>query len=215
MDSDGEVPPMTKPQFWSFNHPIFDKLSTFDSKTIPALVKLVQNKNKEAKEELFHQLLGYIKTRLGKIFYQHIRLRNEVDDLVSFLSEWLLVVVNKLENGKLSGENILGYVSASLLGRCQDFLRLGGRLAPGAKFERSKCYVTQYPLNSDILYAQEDAQELLTNLLDIAKTDLEREFIRLRSEGYRNFEIAEMLHLTKTDISRMRRILIRRFNATT
>jgi DNA-binding CsgD family transcriptional regulator len=212
MDSDGDMSPMTQPKFWSFHHPVFDKLSTFDSQTIPLLVARVQQNDRIAKEELFHQLLGYIKTRLGKILYREMRLRNEVDDLISFLSEWLLVVINNLETEKLSGENILGYVSTSLRGRCHDFLR--GWLVFGPKFKCNKRQLIRQPLNSDTLYARENTHELLINLLDIAKTDLEREFIRLRSEGYRSVEIADILKLTPTDISRMRKALIRRFNAT-
>jgi transcriptional regulator len=57
-----------------------------------------------------------------------------------------------------------------------------------------------------------DANELLESLQSAATTDSEHEFIRLRMEGYKNTEIAQALSITTTDVSRLRKTLMRHFN---
>jgi DNA-binding CsgD family transcriptional regulator len=197
-----------KPGFWTFDHPILDKLAPFDSKKIPGLVTQVQNGHIEAKEELLYQLLAYIKTRLGKILYKESRLRNEVDGLISYLIEWLIEQIDKISQQK-PVKNIVHYTSVSLKFRCFDYLDT--LLAYGPTERRYYANITQQCICMNTIPTPANGSELLGCLQDITCTEIELEFIRLRTEGYKNKEIAQKLNLNPCDVSRIRKTLLKRF----
>jgi hypothetical protein len=194
--------------FWTFDHPILDKLRPFDNEKIPDLVIQVQNGSLEAKEELLYQLLAYIKTRLGKILYKESRLRNEVDGLVSYLIEWLIEQIDKISQQKPI-KNIVHYISVSLKFRCFDYLDT--LLAYGPVERRYYTNITQQCICMNTLPVPANGSELFGRLQDIASSEIELEFIRLRTEGYKNKEIAQKLNLNPCDVSRIRKILLKRF----
>jgi hypothetical protein len=199
---------MTKPGFWTFDHPVLDKLEPFDSKKIPELVKAVQNGSIEAREELLYQLLAYIKTRLGKILYKESRLRNEVDGLISYLIEWLVEQIDKIANQKPI-KNLVHYTSVSLKFRCFDYLDT--LLSYGPIERRYYANITQQYICMNTISTPANGSELLECLQDTAYTDFEQEFIRLRIAGHNNKEIAQKLNLNPCDVSRIRKTLLKRF----
>jgi DNA-binding CsgD family transcriptional regulator len=200
---------MAKPKFWTFDHPILDKLPPFNSEGISVLVERIQKGDIKAKEELLYQLLGYIKTRLGKILYKESRLRHDIDGLISFLIEWLVKLIEQIFCGKYIG-NIVNYVSASLRLYCLRYLDT--LLSYGPAEHRYISGVAQCNVCLDTIHMPPDANELLESLQSAATTDSEHEFIRLRMEGYKNTEIAQALSITTTDVSRLRKTLMRHFN---
>jgi hypothetical protein len=199
---------MAKLKFWTFDHPILDKLPPFNADRTNILIECVKNGSIDAKEELLTQLLAYIKTRLGKILYKESRLRNDIDGLVSFLIEWLVKLIAQISDGKHIG-NIVNYVSASLRVYCLRYLDT--LLSYGPIEHRYTSGITQCNVCLDTIHMPPNASELLENLQGIA-TNIELEFIRLRIEGYKNTEIASLLNITTTDVSRMRKTLLRHFN---
>jgi hypothetical protein len=200
---------MAKLKFWTFNHPVLDKLEPFKGDKISALVKRVQQGDKLAKDELLYQFLSYVKTRLGKLIYTDTRLRNNLDGLVSYLIEWLVSLVDQISQGK-PDNNILHYVSISLRYRCLDYL--GSLLAYGPCLGNYS--VSQHNICLETIPMPSNALEFLQLLQNAATTDIELEFIRLRTEGYKNTEIAKLLGITTTDVSRIKKTLLRHFNET-
>lgn len=198
---------MIRPKFWTFDHPILDNLPAFDAQKIPDLVTRVQQNDPQAKEELLNQSLSYIKTRLNKLLYQESRLRNNVDELISYLIEWLVTLINQVAAGK-ELKNFIHLISASLYRNC---LRYLDTLTICGPIERSyKVRPTQCNVNIEGIADITEPTDLIEDLQDISDSKLESEFIRLRIEGYRNFEIAKILNLTQSDISRIRTTLLRK-----
>jgi hypothetical protein len=200
---------MAKLKFWTFDHPILDNLPPFSSEKLSTLVKLVQKGNLTAKDELLYQFLSYVKTRLGKILSTDTRLRNNMDGLVSYLIEWLVKLVEQINHG-MPDNNILHYVSISLRYRCFDYL--GTLLAYGPTDHKYCINLNQHSLCLESIPMPSDAEELLEKLQSVVTTNDEQEFIRLRIEGYKNVEIAQFLGITTTDVSRIRKTLMRHFN---
>jgi DNA-directed RNA polymerase specialized sigma24 family protein len=199
---------MTQPGFWTFDHPILDKLPPFDGKKIPSLVKQVQQGDSVAKEQLLEQLLSYIKTRLGKILSKETRLKNDLDGLVSHLIEWLVGLIEQIYAGK-SDTNILHYVAVSLRFRCLNHFRTFFSYGPN-HYEYCPT-ITQCDLCLEMVPSPSDASELLEKLQGLASTENELKFIYLRVAGYTNKEIAQQLNLTQTTVSRIRKTLLKRF----
>lgn len=202
---------MARPKFWTFDHPVLDKLPSFDSVKILELVRRVQQGDIEAKDELLYQLLSYIKIRLSKIISTDTRLRNNIDDLISYLIAWLVKLVNQVSQGK-PANNILNYISKSLRFFCLRYLHTLPAYGP---VERC-CYanVSQCNICLESIPMPSETGEFLENLQSLAFTENELAYINLRITGYNNLEIARLLKITTTDVSRIRKILERRFNET-
>jgi hypothetical protein len=200
---------MAKPKFWTFDHPVLDNLPPFSSKKFSTLVRCVQSGDLTAKDDLLYQFLGYVKTRLGKILSTDTRLRNNMDGLVSYLIEWLVKLVEQISYG-MPDNNILHYISKSLRYRCFDYL--GTLLAFGPIDHKYCINLNQRSMCLESIPMPSNAEELLEKLQSLVATNNEREFIRLRIDGYKNTEIAKLLDITTTDVSRIRKTLERRFN---
>jgi DNA-directed RNA polymerase specialized sigma subunit len=173
------------------------------------LVELVQKGNIQAKDDLLYQLLGYIKTRLGKIISTDTRMRNNVDELVSYLMLWLVKLINQVSNGK-PANNLLNYISKSVRFYCLRYLHTLPAYGPAERC----CYsnIAQCNICLESIPILSDTVEFLDEVQSLAVTSDEHEYIRLRVEGYNNTEIAQTLKITTTDVSRIRKSLERRFN---
>jgi DNA-directed RNA polymerase specialized sigma subunit len=176
--------------------------------SVQPLVDKVAAGDIQAREELLNQLLAYVKTRLGRITRQETRLHGDLDALVSHIAEHLVDLVYAVSQGKQI-DNIVKYVSATLYIWCLRYLDTLLSFGKSRMKHLTGIVQERHPL--DTIYCVEVDADLLDTLDAIAYTDREREFIRLRSMGYKSYEIAEMLGISQVVVSNIRQTLIRRY----
>ena len=193
------------------SNPVLDNLPPYSRKQIDYLVVCLQN-GQPVKDELLFQLLGYIRTRLGMIIFRESRLNYELDSLISYLTEWIMEVVNNVSTGKNTGENVLGYVATTLKDRCLNFLSTLRPFGP-ANFSRDR-KVARQCLESVELYAPEPITDYIDKLFALADTEEELIFLQMRSEGYRSSEIAAAMGTNTKEVSLIRKRLYLRYKET-
>jgi len=203
---------MGKPAPWTIDHPLLNKMPQFKYLSVAPLVVLVQKGDREAQANLLNQLLAYSKTRLGKIMQKETRLYADLDSLVSYIVERIMDLIYAVANGKQI-ENIVRYVSATLYIWCLKYLDT----LPSFGRSRMKHLtgVIQEHCPLDNIFAASIREDLLDTLDAIAKTDRERAFIKLRSMGYRSYEIAEIMDITQVAVSNIRQTLLQRYKLET
>lgn len=203
---------MGRPAPWTIDHPLLNKMPQFKYFTVAPLVLLVQQGDKEAQANLLNQLLAYSKTRLGKIMQKETRLYADLDSLVSYIVERIMDLIYAVANGKQI-DNIVRYVSATLYIWCLKYLDTLPSFGRSRMKHLSGVIQEHCPL--DNIFAASISEELLDTLDSIAETDQERNFIRLRSMGYRNYEIADLIGITQVAVSNIRQTLLHRYKLET
>jgi DNA-directed RNA polymerase specialized sigma24 family protein len=195
----------------ALNNPVLDSLPAFSRKQIDYLVvRLQQGDN--VRDELLFQLLAYIKIRLGMIIFRETRLESELDNLVSYLTVWLMRIIENVRTGANTGENVLGYVSMSLKNRCKDFLSTLRSFGP-ANFSRDEKMV-RHCLSTVELYEKESLADCIDKLFSLADTEEEYIFLQMRFEGYKSNEIAHAMGTNKKELSLIRQRLYLRYKET-
>lgn len=166
--------------------------------------KISIEKQKEIiKYELINKLL-YLVKRIARRYIHMYHAMRYYEDIIS---EGTVGLIRGIDNAysQLKDNNIIGFVNASIHTQIINYLRKEFKVYHKKILKRiSKSIKVN---NNDILLI-----ELKELLYKVIKRDIERKFLELKEDGYKDKEIAEILHVTHSNVGIIRRQIRNKIN---
>lgn len=149
--------------------------------------------------------------RLGcAIAGRYVRLGGNSDEMVSSAMLGITVAVDRVKRGLLGHDNITGYIIHYIHQHCAEALRLDC-VIPVPQHNDSKIVVC--PITNDSIEATETRMGELYDILEhITHTEIEKEVIFLRQQGYTDSQVASNMNICKSTVTKTRKRLLERYN---
>ncbi len=161
--------------------------------------------------QLKEQILNGSDEAKETLILKHIRLAKAIargygndEELVSVAYAALVEGVNNIENCKHG--NLTGFLSTYMHLQCIDFLRTNSSVSVPSHVKPIKTEILRETVVSHDFKLTEDIFKTLI------QTDLEKQIYELRYEGYSDKEISNLLNITQSKISRIKKTLQQRYN---
>lgn len=181
--------------------------------------------DKAAIEEMILGNMALVTNKVTSYLEQFPQCNHFKDDLISAGHLGLTEAVNKMVASDVTEPNPTGFISVyiqSAIGELMD--REAGLRVPGRTYRRKKkkgtameVPVKEASIDADHVFQQEALQDpravvdLLDEIMGCCETPQEREIVRLRIEGRKDDEVADILGLPKTTAYMLRRGIFARF----
>lgn len=190
----------------SYNHPLWNDLPP-SFLTIEDVKELVQNKEWERLILLFGRrgllIAGYYIARGG-----------DIDEMVSAAMLGICVAVAEMKKDDFTNDNPRGYITSFIHQACFEVL-CHDTLIPVARYAK-RTYDTKRIFTCPLIDASDGTDDFdiieFDEIMDkIVDSEIEREVYEHRRVGYKDDEIAEILNVSRSTVSRIRSTLYERF----
>ena len=151
--------------------------------------------------------------RLGcSIAGRYVRLGGKSDEMVSAAMLGIVTAVDRVKKGFLKHNNVTGYIIHYIHQHCIEALRLDC-VIPIPQHNDTKIIVC--PITDDILSRdgfQQQIGEFYEVLEYITHTEIEKDIVFLRQQGFTDFEVACNLNISRSTVTKTRKRLLERYN---
>lgn len=149
--------------------------------------------------------------RLGcAIAGRYVSLGGNSDEMVSAAMLGIVTAVDRAKKGLLKHDNVTGYIIHYIHQNCAEALRLDC-VIPIPQHNDSK--IITCPITDNNIEATETRLGELYEILEhITYTEVEKDVIFLRQQGYTDTEVANNLNISRSTVTKTRKRLLKRYN---
>ncbi len=149
--------------------------------------------------------------RLGcAIAGQYVRLGGNSDEMVSGAMLGIVTAVDRFKGGSITHDNITGYIIHYIHQICSESLRLDC-VIPVPQHNDTKIIIC--PITDNNIEATATTiGEFYETLEYITHTEIEKDVVFLRQQGYTDSEVANTLNISRPTVTKTRKRLLERFN---
>ncbi|KKN01676.1 hypothetical protein LCGC14_1125410 [marine sediment metagenome] len=149
--------------------------------------------------------------RLGcSIAGRYVRLGGNSDEMVSAAMLGIAVAVDRIKKGIITHVNVTGYIIHYIHQQCIETLRLDC-VIPVPQNNDTKIIRCPFT-DSNSGLTTTNIGELYDTIEYITHTELEKDIVFLRQQGYTDIEVADNLGIGRSTVIRTRKRLLERFN---
>ena len=149
--------------------------------------------------------------RLGcAIAGRYVRLGGDSDEMVSAAMLGITVAVDRIKRSLITHNNVTGYIIHYIHQHCAEALCLD-RVIPIPQHNDTKIIVCPIT-NSVIIATGTRIGELYETLEHITHTEVEKNIVFLRQQGYTDVEVANNLGISRSTVTKTRKRLLERYN---
>lgn len=161
----------------------------------------------EQKEIIKYELINKLLYLVKRISRRYIHMYHAMRYYEDIISEGTVGFIRGIDNAysQLKDNNIIGFVNASIHTQIINYLRKEFQVYHKKVLRR--IYKNIEVNNNDIRLI-----ELKELLYKVIKRDIEKRFVQLKEEGYKDKEIAEILHVTHSNVGIIRRQIRNKIN---
>ncbi|MEE9548718.1 MAG: sigma-70 family RNA polymerase sigma factor [Nitrosomonadaceae bacterium] len=149
--------------------------------------------------------------RLGcSIAGRYVRLGGKSDEMVSAAMLGITVAVDRFKRGYVLHNNVTGYIINYIHQHCADALRMDC-VIPVPQHNDTKiitCPIT----DKRMLATGPRVPEVYEALEHITHTEVEKDIVFLRQQGYIDVEVASILNISRSTVTKTRKRLLERYN---
>ena len=149
--------------------------------------------------------------RLGcSIAGRYVSLGGNSDEMVSAAMLGIVTAVDNIKQGLICHDNITGYIIHYIHQFCTEALRTDRVILVPQKNGTKiiVCPITDNNIEATVT----KIGELYETLEHIAHTRIEKNVIFLRQQGHTDFEIADVLNISRSTVTKTRKRLLERYN---
>lgn len=149
--------------------------------------------------------------RLGcSIAGRYVRLGGDSDEMVSSAMLGIAVAVDRIKKGLVEHNNVTGYIIHYIHQHCAESLRLDC-VIPIPQHNDTKIIVC--PITDNNIEATGTRIGELYEILEhITHTEIEKNVVFLRQQGYTDTEVANNLNISRSTVTKTRKRLLERYN---
>lgn len=202
---------------WKLDDPLFDTLPRFNKARTQILLNQVYAGDLDSKEELTLQLLAIAKIIITKRLYKNPALQRSIADLLGVVMLQTCIWIDDLNQHRLEINPTPEYYWQIIKNKIHDFNtddnnpNVSGNWLR-KQYNNGKSQPVRVKLQDDLLLINPTViMDLEDILITLAETDMEREIIVSRFQGFTDDEISGFFGCVRSTITRIRNSLEKRY----